>query len=303
MTIDPHGRERLLITAVDELVGANLAVCLADRFQVIGLPRRRFASPAGCRIIACRFDRPAELTAVVRSEQPRWILHCGPWSSSSWDPPAAPVDAKAEARLCLALADAARSVKARLTMLSTDAVFSGPWIFHDEQASPAGDDPRSSPARRVEAALKDTDALIVRTHAYGWSPPGAEPSWVELLWHRLAEGAPMPLDPDQHATPILVSDLAELLEEAYRRGLTGLYHIAGSERVSMCRFAGELALAFQLPRMPNPTASSDRRPSLPETSLDTRRARTDLSRPMPMLAPGLNRFARQLQSGYRARLR
>jgi dTDP-4-dehydrorhamnose reductase len=303
MTADRCNRELLLITGVDELVGANLAVCLADRFDVVALPRRRFASPAGCRTVACRFDRPADIAAVVRRHMPQWIIHCGPWSSSSWDPPAAPIDASAEAALCVALADAAQDVNARLTVLSTDAVFAGPWIFHDEQASPASDDPRSSAARCVESALRDTDALVVRTHAYGWSPPGAEPSWVEVLWHRLAEGGPLPLDPEPHATPILVSDLAELLDEAYRRRLTGLYHIAGSERVSMSRFAGQLALAFRLPPVPKAQLASDPRPILPETSLDTRRARADLSCPMPMLAPGLDRFARQLQTGYRAKLR
>jgi dTDP-4-dehydrorhamnose reductase len=242
---------------------------------------------------------------MVRGAGPDWIVHCGPLACGSWDLPSKCPAPAEETAVCGELLDAAEHLGASLTVVLTDAVFAGPRMFHDEQSPMAGQEPLAMAAREVERLLEGRRALVVRTHAYGWGSRAAEPTFAERVWMALAEGLPCPLDPRRHATPILASDLADTLWLAYRRGLEGLYHIAGAERASAVRFAHELAGLAGLP-MPDqaaePRTAASPAGSVWETSLDTRRARQELGRPMPMLREGLARFVAQVRDGTRTQL-
>ncbi len=299
-------REKLLVTGVDGLVGANLALSLAGRFEVVGLWHDQPVGLPDCTTFGWNPAGPADGPELIRRERPDWIIHCGPLSCASWDTPDSCPDAEEEAHTCALVAETAEQTGSRLTVISTDAVFAGPRLFHDEQAPQASRRPFARAVGRAERALEGTGALIVRTHAYGWSPAGVPAGFAERVWETLLEGRSVRFAPERHATPILASHLAEFLSMAYRRGLRGRYHVAGAERTSAYRFAVELAAAFGLggadalgEAPPHAWGVSDH---LHETSLSTRRARRALGRPMPVLREGLDQFAAQAAHGYRARL-
>jgi dTDP-4-dehydrorhamnose reductase len=297
--------ERLLVTGVDGIAGANVALSLADRFTVLGLFEHHPVSLPGCTTFHWGPADPAAWTAVIRRNCPHWIIHCGPMARSSWDVPEESPDAETEPQTCTLLGELAAELGSRLTVISTDAVFAGPRLFHAEPAAANSRTPFAQAVCRAEEALEATGALVVRTHTYGWSPAGALPGFAERVWQTLIEDEATHFDPDRHATPILATDLAEFLRAAYHRGLEGCYHVAGAERTSAYRFAIELAAAFGLSSAP----SVDEAPArcvdssrLNETSLSTSRARRELGRAMPMLREGLDSFAQQARDGFRARL-
>jgi len=298
--------EKLLVTGVEGIVGANAALSMSGRFEVVGLSTGRPVRLPGCTTASWEPLDATEWMALVRRQRPDWIVHCGALARGSWDLPEACPDGDQEARTCVRLAEISGELESRLTVITSDAVFAGPRLFHDEKAPASSRQPFARAVSRVEEALEATGAMVVRTHAYGWSPAGASPGFAERVWESLIEGSPASFDPHRHATPILASSLAELLLLAYRRGLRGRYHIAGAERTSAYRFALELAAAFGLR---NADALTDEdppleteRPHLYETSLATRRSQRELASPMPMLREGLDSFADQAADGYRARL-
>ena len=114
------------------------------------------------------------------------------------------------------------------------------------------------------------------------------------------------LDPICHGTPILASDLADYLAPALDDELTGVFHIAGAERVSPYQFAKQLASAFELGTPASRTIRElAARPTgfgRGEASLQTRRFRTEYDCSMPMLSEGLARLVEQHRSGGRDRL-
>ncbi len=298
------------------MLGSNLALSLSDRFSVVGVSVRRGPSLDFCRTVRCDPAKPARLASLVRRESPQWIVHCGPLSQNGWDAPRDFADTELadteladtgrEASTCAALAAAADKTGGFLTFISSDAVFAGPRMFHNERAPATGRRPFALAVREAEETLEGAGALIVRTHVYGWSPAGAELGLAERVWRALTEGDLPALSPDRHATPILSSHLAEILLLAYRQKLRGLCHIAGAERTSEYRFAGELAIALGLGGRRFPVAESQvdegETPHIDETSMCTRRARGALDYPMPMLREGLDRFAEQAANGIRVRL-
>ena len=253
----------------------------------------------------------AALGHLAADFRPDWILHAGSLSASAWDLPASDPAWPNELAVVSALLDVARTSGARLTVVLTDAVFTGPRMFHDESARTGSPHPAAPYALAIEQLLCDTIALVVRTHAYGWAPVGGEPALAErayagLAGGQLAKNAAAITDGRRYATPILASDLALLLDRARHLNLQGLLHVSGAERTSPYRLACELAAAAGLPLgtgLSGAVEPAETPEWLSETSLSSRRARRSLELPMPMLREGLQRFVEQAASGWRQRSR
>jgi dTDP-4-dehydrorhamnose reductase len=292
--------ERLLVCGIDSMLGANLALELAERCEVLGLYERAALESPAVRTAEWQPDDSAALVAFVDEWQPQWIVRCGPLAASSWDDAPDGDVAGREPRVVRQLADAAERFGSRLTVISSDAVFAGPRMFHDEAAAGASSAPRAAWVRQMERVLDDREALVVRTHAYGWSFAGA-PGFAERTFEAVASHHAADVDGHRHATPILATDLAELLWRGYETRLTGLYHLAGAERTSPHRFASELAAAMGAALVREPAGAGPAAACQEETSLSSKRARRMLAAATPTLREGLARFVAQADSGWRER--
>ncbi len=295
--------QNVLVLGVDTVLGSNLALEFARWFDVFGMFTSFAVEIDGCQTEK-RPDSPDELLARVDQVAPRWVVLCGDLSQSSWldvETPRSDVD------VAQTLLDGSRNFGYRLTVISSDAVFTGPRLFHDEDAPRLGTGVFARQACQLERMLADTSALVVRTHAYGWSPAPDFVPGIEQLWDRLRFSTACELDTKRYATPILASDLASLLCRAMDRELAGLYHIAGAERINPYRFGVEMAAAFGLPsnrvhcRVEECRGAASTVPS--ERSLATHRARGALATPMPLVRDGLKRLAEQAEQGTPSRLR
>jgi len=296
--------ERILITGVDFALGANLALELADRAEVMGLYAGQAVECPGIGTAAWDGSDLAAIANLCGEWQPQWIVHCGPLSVASWDPADRAVEVNREPQVAAELAEIAHESGARLTVISSDVVFAGPRMFHEETFAANSTAPRAVLTRNMERALEASGALVVRTHAFGWSPVAAHAGFAEQAVQALADGSAPAADGLRYATPILASDLADLLWRAYELRLSGLYHIAGAERTSIYRFVSELAVAlsFERPSVTQSQAGSEIAWH-EETSLNSRRARRALERATPLLSEGLRRFAEQSENGWRDRWR
>src|SRR6185312_8297584 len=105
---------------------------------------------------------------LLQRIQPSRIVLCGIGSESSWDESRRPQPTDvAQAKTWI---DAAFSAGCHLTLISSDAIFTGPWMFHAENSHSICPSTESVLLRQIEqhAASTSADALIVRTHAIGW---------------------------------------------------------------------------------------------------------------------------------------
>lgn len=297
--------DRLFVSGIDSLVGANLAVVASSYFPVTGLA-----------LSTCGWNEGPELSASLRhlnrrivQERPTWVVHCGPLATGSWESGLGAEDLAPEAERVARLLRASRQAGARLVVVSTDAVFAGPRLFHTEDERPAAPSPRGRAARAIEELALGQQALVIRTQAYGWSSPGGISSFAERVWEAIHDGRRCLVDGQSHATPLLATDLAEMLCRALRTDLRGLYHVAGAERTSPHRFAVELAQAcggtwpadFNRP-LHHDTLVMGEPATRPEMGLHTGRVRRDLHVTLPLLRDGLARFVAQEHDGHREKL-
>ena len=293
--------ERLFIVGIDSVVGANTAVHAAERHAVAGVWLDQAVDIEGCH--AEPAEHGAGIAEQIREFQPDCVLYCGPESCSSWDASNGARIVQAGSDLAASWATAARQSGAGFVMISSDAVFTAPWMFHDEVSQTLCESAAArtifKSERQVQAA--HPESLIIRTNAFGWSPTGE--GLIETLFQQIEGHRVVDEDQVRHATPILASDLADIIERAIAEELTGIYHVAGAERVSPMTFAQRLADQFDLPWLALRQESSlTERPAgfgAGESSLQTKKIRKALCVAMPMLAEGLDRLSRQQVDGHR----
>jgi dTDP-4-dehydrorhamnose reductase len=140
--------------------------------------------------------------------------------------------------------DACRMAGARIVHVSTDFVFDGTKGMYRE------DDPvnpisvyADSKLRGECHVMKLNGFAIARTSVvYGT----ARQNFVSWVRDSLAKGQTIRVVTDQYNSPTLASDCAEAIAALIKNNAEGIYHTAGSERISRFDFAKKIANFYGL---------------------------------------------------------
>ncbi len=107
---------------------------------------------------------------------------------------------------------------------------------------------------------------------------------------------------DVFFTPILINDLGEIILELVADTASGLYHVAGQERLSKYDFASRIAEVFSIPDpriQPISVEEMSLRAVRPkDMSLRTDKVARFLGRQMPMVSEGLARLRWLEETGW-----
>jgi dTDP-4-dehydrorhamnose reductase len=154
------------------------------------------------------------------------------------------------------LVSAAVAWGARIVYFSSDYVFSGDAGPYSESDPVA---PLSVYGRHKVLAEQSLtpDSLIVRTTVVYGREEQAK-NFVYRLRGLLAAGREILVPGDQVGNPTYAPNLARAAAALARAGATGIYHVAGRERLSRYEFALEVARVFSLPADPiRPVATAE----------------------------------------------
>lgn len=298
--------ETIVIAGIDTIVGANLAATLADDQHDYEVHTGSFGSSlsiSGCHPISRDLKSLKSVREVLSTIEPHRVVFCGVSARSSWYETAKPTAGDVD--LAKTWGQAATDAGAKFTLVSSDAIFTGPWMFHAENSASLCPSPEAAILRQIEEVVEAQcqHPLIVRANAFGWHT-GID--WLEKLIPQIERGDGIEVDCVRHASPILATDLCETLIQAWKAGLDGIYHVGGAERVNPAQFVQRLADVFHLSISRfSPAASLTNKAEgfgCGETSLQTRKLRRALGVSLPILNDSLGRLYQQQISGYRDRI-
>jgi dTDP-4-dehydrorhamnose reductase len=226
-------------------------------------------------------DFPA-VTARFHADRPALVLHCAAMSR----PPACEREPELARRINIEatrhLADLSAGIP--FVFFSTDLVFDGRKGHYKEgdAVNPLNEYARTKVAAE-QAVLRHPRALILRTSLnHGTSPRGS--AFNEELLATLRAGHDAHLNCDEYRCPIPASVTARATWELAALGCTGIYHVAGAERltrfeIGLCVIRGQILLIPKL--QPVTLRSHTGPPRPPDTSLDCAKAQAKLSFPLP----------------------
>ncbi len=302
----------IFVIGIDSTLGANLATRLAEDYHVVGLAAATKIEPAQVETIVNPHRDIKTLTTLLDDVAPEWIISAEPCGSYCWiEPHRHDLNIKQlEHSRNLARLSADRQIS--LTCLTTDAIFTGPWMFHEEHSQNFCSSSTATAYRQLEDEILgwNPQAHIVRTNAFGWTPKGLPAQGISRMIEQTGQISLKDLDCMRHATPIHAVHLADCLLASYEHDLSGISHIAGAERVNPWQLMHQLTLHLEGPRIRTPLTIEHEiaeemqqlRYGYGETSLQTKKIKAAINRSMPMLSEGLQLLREQTTNGFLDRL-
>lgn len=263
------------ITGAGGLIGNHLIQTARENApvgRVIGLTRAEL-DLLNCAAVEKRFQQ----------EQPGVIIHCAAISKSPACQTHPELARKVNVEVTKHLAELATD--STFVFFSTDLVFDGRKGSYTETDSP---NPLSVYAETKvmaeQVVAKHPRHLIIRTSLNGGTSPTGDRGFNEDMRRAWSTGRTMTLFTDEYRAPIHARETALAVWELITHDATGVFHIAGSERLSRWQI-GEL-LAARWPQLhpqikPSTLKNYSGPPRAPDTSLNCAKAQRLLSFQLP----------------------
>jgi dTDP-4-dehydrorhamnose reductase len=236
--------ERLLITGSEGLLGSKIVEKTRPFFDVIPT---HYTPPLFPNSVRLDITNENEVSQIFRQYQPKAVIHAAAETNVDkcetdrrWAKKVNVFGTKNLATVC-------GKTNTNMIYISTDYVFDGKRGLYRETDGPDPINYYGLTKLKGEWFVKSLcrKFMIARTSVlYGKHPTKLNFStWVIK---KLKQGERIAVVDDHYNSPTLADNLAEALLEAVRKHFNGLFHVAGSERISRYDFAIKTANIFDL---------------------------------------------------------
>jgi dTDP-4-dehydrorhamnose reductase len=299
---------KLLVTGASGLLGLNLSLMEIGSHTVVGVDRSKLADTP-FEIVKAELTQPGLWSRLIDTVRPDAVIHTAANAnvdSCESDPEGARL-LNAELPGELAASVARKGI--RFIHISTDAVFDGTknGIYTESDIpNPLGIYAQTKLDGERNVLSANPAAIVARVNFFGWSLSGTR-SLSEFFYNKLSAGEQCNGFTDVYFCPMFVGDLAGTLVRMLDKGLSGLYHVVGSEALSKYDFGQRIARQFGFdPALVIPK-------SVEESGLKARRSHnlrlsihklsTALDMEIPGVSTGIGKFYTQYQQGYPQKMR
>ncbi len=295
----------LLITGASGLLGSNLCFHFRERWRIVGLYCQNplyMEEVEGCSVDLLDFRTLDAIGDIVPDVVIHMAAHANVDSCEANPSEARRLNVGATRHLRHLWPDA------YFVYVSTDSVYGQGKGPHQEDGELCPLSVYAQTKLEGEAAAMEIPARtsVLRTCIYGVNYQTKE-SLAEWMWNRLSSGEGFDGFTDVYFSPILVNDLARVLEAVIERPLKGTYNVGSVEGCSKFHFGRRLAKLGRFdPALARPKqggALQLRAPRPLSPLMDVEKVQQALGKSMPSVEAGLESFCALLQGGYQERLR
>lgn len=272
------------ITGANGLIGSHLvrlAPRVAPQWTIAALTRAQ-----------CDLTDSDALRRAFAAQRPELVIHCAAISSTPFCEANPAVARQVNVDAVALLAELAADIP--LVFFSTDLVFDGRKGNYVESDAPC-------PLNRYAQAKLEAEAIVltnprhtvIRTSLNGGASPTGDRGFNGELRHAWREGRGVRLFTDEYRSPIPAAVTAQVVWALVAKERPGLYHLAGSERLSRWQI-GRL-VAARCPELnpriePGSLRDYQGPPRAPDTTLNCAKIQKLLPFPLPGLTQWLNEY-------------
>jgi dTDP-4-dehydrorhamnose reductase len=299
---------KILVTGASGLLGLNLCLGNWDSHTLLGLDRGKLANTP-FELIHADLDDPQAASRLIDTIKPDAVIHTAALANlekCEADPQGARY---LNAEIPGILAEAAARASVRFIHISTDAVFDGTkdGIYtEDDVPNPLGVYSATKLLGEKNVLSAYPAAVVARVNFFGWSLSGTR-SLSEFFYNKLSAGEQCNGFTDVYFCPMFVGDLAATLLRMLEKGLSGLYHVVGSEALNKYEFGVRIARQFGFDEGLIRPISVEQSTLIAQRShnlrLSIHKLSTDLGIEIPGVSTGIEQFYTQLQQGYPQKMR
>jgi len=282
---------KVLVTGANGLIGRKIIQAFLQRktHQIVATSQKRIPFNSDVEFFTVNLIY-SDINKIIETIKPDVLIHCAAMAS----PDACEVDRysckKLNVEVTSRFATACRDYGTHLLFLSTDFVFDGTLGGYTETDTPAPISFYGESKFEAENLIQEMNigAVIVRTSlVFGYENHLARPNIALKVIDHLKNGKPHKVPFDQIRTPTFAEDLASAVVNIAEKRQSGLFHIAGGEKISVSEFSKRIATVFGFDEsllIPSSTKDLSEPAARPlNTSLDIAKAKTILNyNPTPL---------------------
>jgi dTDP-4-dehydrorhamnose reductase len=240
---------RVVVTGSSGLVGFRLMQQLCEAGSAWGLFHRRKPEAGFGNWIQVDLRDRLETHRLLDQLRPSTIIHCAAYSDPVYCEQHPEEANSLNFGGALYVAEWSSRNGCYLLHMSTDLVFDGRRGDYREEDDPQPISVYGWTKLAAELAVRSSKSpcAIIRTSLVYGRSTGGERGADEKLVSSWKEGKKTPLFVDEYRNPAAVGELAQVIVEIARRKVTGIWHVAGAERVSRFKMGGKVAAVLGYP--------------------------------------------------------
>lgn len=238
---------RVLITGAAGLLGLNACLMQASCHDVYGTTHQTALKDVPFKPMHADLTVVGTLESVIDQSRPDVFLNCAAMAQVDRCEDVPEKAARVNAWMPGAAAALCERHSIPFIHISTDAVFDGKTGGYTEADDPHPLSVYAQTKLDGEKNVLDANAnaLIARVNFFGHSLSGKR-SLAEFFLRNLLAGNPIKGFVDVVFSPLYVKHLVEILFAMFEKGLQGVYHVAGTDRVSKYDFGQRIAERLHL---------------------------------------------------------
>jgi len=298
---------KLFVTGISGLLGLNIGMELRSRFQVAGIYHTHPIAVDDIAAEPLDATLPGRLDQLLEDVRPDVIIHTAGLTNVEECEANPDLACRLNVNMSENVARTAARLEIKLVHLSSDHLFDGERPNRSETEMPVPVNVYARTKWRAEQVVAQAcpGALIIRTNFFGWGT-SIRTSFTDWILRALEDSRSLSMFTNVFFTPILMNDLIDLILQLVRREASGIYHVAGGDRLSKYDFALMVAEVFGCPADQISAASVSsfpfkaKRPR--DMSLSCRRTEELLGISMPRVSEGLLRLRSLRERGWQQTL-
>jgi dTDP-4-dehydrorhamnose reductase len=239
---------RIGVTGASGMLGTALIDELTNKHQVFATSRGKGYEKEGVQWECFDLTNLKKLDRWLVNTTPDVVVHCAAMVNVDKCENNVEFAKKLHIDTTSAIANYLNQDSKKLIYISTDSVFDGkknePYIESD-QANPLNIYAETKLLGEKPVLLMES-GLVLRTNIIGWSKSD-KMSFAEWVLTGLVESKPLNLFTDVMFSPLHVSDLSIITNQAIENEISGLYHCTSKDCVSKYDFGIKMAEIFDFP--------------------------------------------------------
>jgi len=241
---------RIMITGGSGFLGWNLCRELGKRHEVFGSYLQHPCVPDTCSAFKLDVTSREEIRSCIEQMKPDVIIHTAAITNPDHCEKDRGLAKKVNSDASRIIASLSHEHSVRLIYVSTDLVFNGEKGSYTEDDEPAPVNYYGDTKLQGEIAVRELlpDGVILRVSLmYGWGN-GIHGCFTDWMLSTLEKKEKLHLFTDQYRTPTFVNDsVIGFIKVAEDPQATGIFHLAGPERVSRFEFGRVFLNTFGFP--------------------------------------------------------
>jgi dTDP-4-dehydrorhamnose reductase len=243
----------ILVLGANGFVGRRLLtrITQGQAHNVLACSQRQDINPQpGYRFLVLDITETAKLTQCLDEFNPNIIINAAAHSAVDFCQMNTAIADALNVHAVRAIAEWCALHGARFIHLSTDFVFDGlKGSAYTENDTPNPINYYGITKYEAEKIITQTltNYAIIRIEVvYGKPLAGQHSNIVQMVKQHLEQGKPFKVITDQWRTPTWVEDVVGAIQTLFSDAHSGIYHIAGGERMSIAELAHRVAKYFDL---------------------------------------------------------